>query len=66
MLIGIYYIGTFYDEVTGMELVGASLCVLLHRSQKLDTPGYNLRRALGRTAGRVLLCDKQLMDYDRT
>jgi hypothetical protein len=52
------------DSCNKMHLVGASLCVLLHRSQKLDTPGYNLRRALGRTAGRVLLCDKELMDYD--
>jgi hypothetical protein len=52
------------DGCNKMHLVGASLCVLLHRSQKLEAPGYNLRRALGRTAGRVLLCDKQLVDYD--
>jgi hypothetical protein len=52
------------DSCNHMHLVGASLCVLLHRCAALGAAEYDLRGALGRAAGRVLLCDKRLAEHD--
>jgi len=50
------------DGCNLMHLVGASLCVLLKRSDlSLDS---NLRAALGPVADRVLLCEKELVNHD--
>ena len=43
-----------------MHLVGASLCVLLHRCEQQE---FDLRAALGHAAGRVLLSEKPLRAY---
>jgi hypothetical protein len=50
------------DGCNLMHLVGAALCVLLHKS-KLGAD-FDLRTALGSASGRVLLCDKRLADHD--
>lgn len=52
------------DGCNQMHLVGAALCVLLHRCAALGVGQYDLRGALGTAWGRVLLCDKMLADYD--
>lgn len=52
------------DGCNQMHLVGAGLCVLLHRCADLGAAEYDLRGALGRAGGRVLLCDKLLAEYD--
>ena len=48
------------DGCNHMHLVGASLCVLLHRCEQAP---FDLRAALGKAAGRVLLSAKPLLDY---
>jgi len=50
------------DGCNMMHMVGAALCVLLHRSE----PGadFDLRAALGPAAARVVFCEKALADYD--
>jgi hypothetical protein len=50
------------DGCNLMHLVGAALCVLLHRSEL--GADFDLRAALGPAAPRVLLCDKRLADHD--
>lgn len=50
------------DGCNLMHLVGAALCVLLHRSEQDET--FKIRPALGAAAARVLLCDKELVDHD--
>ena len=50
------------DGCNLMHLVGAALCVLLHRSEL--GAAFDLRAALGPAAPRVLLCDKRLADLD--
>jgi hypothetical protein len=52
------------DGCNQMHLVGAALCVLLHRCAALGAAEFDLRGALGRAGGRVLLCDKLLAEYD--
>jgi hypothetical protein len=52
------------DGCNQMHLVGAALCVLLHRYAALGAAEYDLRGALVRAGGRVLLCDKLLAEYD--
>lgn len=48
------------DGCNHMHLVGASLCVLLHRCEQQE---FDLRAALGHAAGRVLLSEKPLRAY---
>ena len=48
------------DGCNHMHLVGASLCVLLHRCEQQE---FDLRAALGHAAGRVLLSEKPLGAY---
>jgi hypothetical protein len=52
------------DGCNQMHLVGAALCVLLHRCEALRAREYDLRGALGNDWNRVLLCDKVLAKYD--
>ena len=48
------------DGCNHMHLVGASLCVLLHRCEQQE---FDLRATLGHAAGRVLLSEKPLRAY---
>ena len=52
------------DKCNRMHVIGGSLCVLLHRCSGLEQATYDLHKAFGNAGGRVLLCDKQLQDYD--
>ena len=55
------------DGCNLMHVVGAALCVLLHRceaSAPADAPADDLRAALGPAAARVLLSAKPLAAYD--
>ena len=50
------------DGCNLMHLVGAGLCVLLHRSE--FGADFDMRAALGPAAARVLLCEKRLAEHD--
>jgi hypothetical protein len=50
------------DSCNHMHLVGALLCVLLHLCDAMGVAEYDLRLALGRAGGRVLLCYKWLAE----
>jgi len=50
------------DGCNLMHLVGAALCVLLHRSEL--GAAFDLRAALGPAAPRVMLSEKRLADHD--
>jgi hypothetical protein len=56
------------DGCNLMHIVGAALCVLLHRGDRAEEPesesAFDLRAALGPAAARVLLCEKPLAELD--
>ena len=52
------------DGCNQMHVIGVSLCVLMNRCAELEQDSYDLRQAMGTASERVLLCDKQLCDYD--
>jgi hypothetical protein len=54
------------DGCNAMHLLGAALCVLLHRSEESEEAeaAFDLGAALGPAAARVLLCPKPLAELD--
>lgn len=54
------------DGCSDMHVLGAALCVLLHRREVADANAaeFDLRATLGAAAARVILSEKRLAQYD--
>lgn len=52
------------DGCNRTHVLGASLCVLLHKCTDFDMETYNLSMSLGAARDRVIMCAKEFAKYD--